>query len=118
VVFVVLPARSGKGRAGRVVALALRCHVPGIPVDANDAVALYRVAQESIGRARIGGGAALMECVPFVLKGTTAKSARTGDAIAGLENYLLQRKVATGIWMEREAKGFAKRVAREKEASR
>ena len=50
VVFVVLPARGGKGRAGGVIALAQRCRVPGIPVDADDAVAIYRVAQESIGR--------------------------------------------------------------------
>ncbi len=106
VLFVVLPGRS----AGRVTALALRCRVPGIPVDADDAVAIYRVAQESIGRARIGGGPALMECVRFVVKG----AARTGDGIVGLEGYLLQRKVATRMWMEREAKGFAKRVAREK----
>jgi TPP-dependent pyruvate/acetoin dehydrogenase alpha subunit len=84
--------------------------VSGIPVVADDAVAIYRVAQESIGRARVGGGAALMECVPFVTKG----AAGPGDGIAGLESYLLERKVATKAWMEREAKGFAKRVAREK----
>jgi hypothetical protein len=118
VVFVVLPARGGKGRAGGVIALAQRCRVPGIPVDADDAVAIYRVAQESIGRARIGGGAALMECVPFVLEGVAGKGTAPSDGIAGLERYLLQRGVATRMWMEREAKGFAKQVAREKEASR
>jgi TPP-dependent pyruvate/acetoin dehydrogenase alpha subunit len=118
VVFVVLPARGGKGRAGGVIALAQRCRVPGIPVDADDAVAIYRVAQESIGRARIGGGAALMECVPFVLEGVAGKGTTPSDGIAGLERYLLQRGVATRMWMEREAKGFAKQVAREKEASR
>ena len=98
--------------------MALRCRVPGIPVDADDAVAIYRVAQESIGRARIGGGAALMECVPFVPEGAAGKGTASSDGIAGLERYLLQRGVATRVWMEREAKGFAKRVAREKEASR
>ncbi len=56
-VFVVLPARGAK-RAGGVTALALECGVPAIPVDADDAVAIFRVAQESIGRARIGGGVA------------------------------------------------------------
>ncbi|MGA1981435.1 MAG: thiamine pyrophosphate-dependent enzyme [Acidobacteriaceae bacterium] len=112
-VFVVLPARGGKGRAGGLVALALRCRVPGIPVDADDAVAIYRVAQESVGRARIGGGAALMECVPFAVEGTAAKRT-AADGLAGLERYLLQRGIATKMWMEREAKGFAKRVAREK----
>jgi TPP-dependent pyruvate/acetoin dehydrogenase alpha subunit len=113
VMFVVLPAQGGKGRADRVTKLAFGCGVPGIPVDAEDAVAIYRVAQESIGRARIGGGPALMECVPFDVRGPGKKTAAS-DGIAGLESYLLQRKVATKVWMEREAKAFAKRVVREK----
>jgi TPP-dependent pyruvate/acetoin dehydrogenase alpha subunit len=112
-VFVVLPAREGNGRAGALTQLAHGCRVPGIPVDADDAVAIYRVAQESVGRARIGGGPALMECVPFVVRGG-GKKAAARDGIAGLESYLLQRKVVTKVWMEREAKAFAKRVAREK----
>jgi len=81
-------------------------------VDAEDAVAIYRVAQESIGHARIGGGAALMECVPFVLEGAVGKVRVTEDAIAGLERYMLQRGVATRAWMERETKNFAKRLAK------
>ena len=76
VLFVVLPPARGARRLSRVCETANRYGVPGIPVDADDAVALYRVAQESIGRARIGGGAALMECVPFVLAG---KSGTTPD---------------------------------------
>ncbi len=118
VVFVVLPAarvRGGKARTEEVEgvsALALGCGVPTMVVDADDAVAIYRVAQESIGHARIGGGAALMECVPFVLVGATGKMRVTKDAIAGLEQYLAQRGIASRAWMEREAKSFAKRVAK------
>jgi TPP-dependent pyruvate/acetoin dehydrogenase alpha subunit len=82
-------------------------------VDADDAVAIYRVAQESIGRARIGGGPALIECVPFDVRGA-GKRAAASDGIAGLESYLVQRKVVTKVWMEREAKAFARQVAREK----
>ncbi len=93
-------------------ALAQGCGVPAIVVDADDAVAIYRVAQESIGHARIGGGAALMECVPFVMEGAAGKVRVTEDAIAGLERHLVQRGIATRAWMEREAKAFAKRVAR------
>jgi TPP-dependent pyruvate/acetoin dehydrogenase alpha subunit len=113
VIFVVLPERGGKRRGGSVTALALQCRVPGIPVDANDAVAIFRVAQESIGRARIGGGPALMECVPFVAEGAAGKGT-AADGIAGLERYLLQRKVVTKVWMGSEVKTFAKRVARER----
>jgi TPP-dependent pyruvate/acetoin dehydrogenase alpha subunit len=113
VMFVVLPARGGKGHADGVTKLAHTCHVPGIPVDADDAVAIYRVAQESIGRARIGGGPALMECVPFELP-VAGKKAAVSDGIAGLKTYLLKRKVVTQAWVEREAKEFAGQVAREK----
>lgn len=37
--------------------------LPVIPVDANDAVAVYRVAYESIARARLGRGPTLIECL-------------------------------------------------------
>jgi TPP-dependent pyruvate/acetoin dehydrogenase alpha subunit len=115
VVFVVLPAaraRGGKAKVGGVSALALGCGVPAIAVDADDAVAVYRVAQESIGHARIGGGVALIECVPFVLVGSAGKVKMTEDAIAGLERTMLQRGVASRAWMDRAAKSFAKRIAR------
>lgn len=109
--FVVLPRRGVKVKADGVSALALGCRVPAILVDADDAVAIYRVAQESIGHARIGGGAALIECVPFAVSGAMSNIKVTQDAIAGLERYMVQRGVATRPWMEREAKAFAKRVA-------
>jgi TPP-dependent pyruvate/acetoin dehydrogenase alpha subunit len=118
VVFVVLPAARAHGKkrraakVGMVSELSLTCGVPGIVVDADDAIAIYRVAQESIGRARAGGGAALIECIPFIIeaKGATAKRTLTVDAIAGLEQYLLQRGIATEAWIEREARSFAKRL--------
>jgi TPP-dependent pyruvate/acetoin dehydrogenase alpha subunit len=111
VVFVALAAARGV-KAGGVSALAQGCGVPAIAVDADDAVAIYRVAQESIGHARMGGGAALMECVPFALEGAAGKVRVTEDAIAGLERYMVMRGVASRTWMEREAKNFAKRVKR------
>jgi TPP-dependent pyruvate/acetoin dehydrogenase alpha subunit len=113
--FVVLPPARSKGKATGVSAIALRCRVPGIPVDADDAVAIYRVAQESIGHSRISGGPALMECVPFVVAGKAAKRA---DPIAGLANYLMDRRVATRLWIDRETKAFTKRLATENGASK
>jgi TPP-dependent pyruvate/acetoin dehydrogenase alpha subunit len=109
-IVVLLP---GSPKPAETTAIALKSGVPGIAVDAADAVALYRVAQESIVRARMGGGAALMECVPFVVEGGKVKPA---DAIATIEQYLLHRKVATETWMTREAKQFAKRLAAAKAA--
>jgi hypothetical protein len=105
--FVVLPA-SGGAKNGRISDLALSCRVPAIPTDAADAVAIYRVTQESIGHARLGGGPAVVECIPFALAG---KRAAAADAIGGLEHYMLPRKVVTQAWLNREAKSFAKRLA-------
>jgi TPP-dependent pyruvate/acetoin dehydrogenase alpha subunit len=81
-------------------------------------VAIYRVAQESIGHARIGGGPALIECEPFVVAGTADKPGRKADAIAVLERYLLERRIATRAWVGRESKSFAKRLTSEQAASK
>jgi pyruvate dehydrogenase E1 component alpha subunit len=115
VIFVALPLGRERGsvsRAGRLAEVAQSCGVPGIAVDAADAVAIYRVAQESIGHARTGGGAALMECIPFVLAGAAAKRGRAGDAVQRLEEYMLKRGVASRAWMDREAKAFTRAVAK------
>jgi Dehydrogenase E1 component len=118
VIFVVLPptAKSISApprplRLSNIAALALRNHVPSIAVDANDPIAIYRVAQESIGRTRAGGGPALIECVPFAIQG-----ARTlpEDALPALRRYLLERGVATRARidrLDREAHTAARRLA-------
>ncbi len=108
--FVVLPPVPGKAKAWGASTSAMRHGIPAIAVDSSDAVAIYRVAQEAIGRARAGGGAALIDCVPFVLEGAKSGRKASTDAIAGLEEYMLSRGVASRTWMEREAKSFAKRI--------
>jgi TPP-dependent pyruvate/acetoin dehydrogenase alpha subunit len=120
VVFVALPPSHGKtvqrARLGAASALALGCGVPGIAVDIDDAVAIYRVAQESIGRARAGGGPALIDCIPFIVAGE--KRTPSTDALADLERSLLLRRVCTQAWLDREARSFASRLARAQNASK
>jgi len=111
-VYVVMPERGGR-TVGVVSEISRKAGLPGIAVDGDDAVALYRVAQESLGRARMGGGAALTECVPFVVDG--GKSIGTADAIGGLESYMLHRGVCTQQWMDGAAKTFARRIATAKQ---
>ena len=65
---------------------------PVIPVDAGDAVAMYRVVQESVVRARTGGGAALIAGVPC---GT--------DSVALLGSQLVRKGICTARWVERVA---------------
>ena len=105
---VVLPTTKPQGsRTGHMSTLAIRNRIPGMPVDQDDAVAIYRVSQEAIGHARIGGGGALIECVRYTLEG---RKSPTTDAISGLAAYMLHRNVANTRWLESEAKTFARRI--------
>ena len=62
--------------------------VPVIPVDAGDPIALYRVAQESIVRARTDGGIAIIECVDCGV-----------DPIQLLAAQLLHKGICTERWL-------------------
>ena len=67
--------------------------LPEIPVDAQDVVALYRVAHESIARARVGSGPTRMLCV-----GWPATLGATDDAVAHLEHWLEARGLPAHEW--------------------
>ena len=112
ILFVALPETSGQAARGeKITALCERATsegVPGIPVDASDAVALYRVAQESIGRARMGGGPALMECVAYRVEGK--KKADAFDPIALMGQTLLRRRVCSKDWLARVTTSFQARI--------
>ncbi len=98
-VLVVLPRCKGKEQ-GDLSAESRKAGVPGIAVDAADAIALYRVAQESLVRARMGGGAALIEAVRFQLDG--GRAGHGADPVEMLGAYLQRRGVASERWL-REA---------------
>jgi len=110
-IFVVLPAAKGKGR-GDVTNLSAKSAgwgVPGIPVDADDAVALYRAAQEAMGRTRGGDGPVLIECVTYRVKG--AKQRASADPLIQMKEFLLNRKVSTSVWLEGAGGGMRRRIA-------
>ncbi len=65
------------------------CGFPAIVVDAKDAVAVWRVAQESIHRARNGAGPTLIEC--------ETQSSFANDPLAQMEHYMKKR----GAWDDR-----------------
>jgi pyruvate dehydrogenase E1 component alpha subunit len=73
--------------------------LPEIPVDAQDVIALYRVAHESIARARGGGGPTVIACRSWkapVKKGKGLLS--SVDAIAHLEEWLTARGLPAQKW--------------------
>lgn len=110
IIFVVLPGgTAAKGAdAGRVCKKARSCEVPGIPVDASDAVALYRVAQESMGRTRGDGGPVLIECVAHRLDGK--QKGGMDDPIVRMKDFLLGRKVCSESWLDGAGDAFRKRI--------
>ena len=111
ILFVVLPKAAknrGKVISSGVCGWAQENGVPGIPVDANDAVALYRVAQESMGRIRGDGGPALIECVPYQAVGGRQRG--KGDPIVQLKGFLVERKICTSAWLDGVELRFRKRL--------
>ena len=94
---------------GTTPVASLRGHrfaLPGIPVDRDDAVAVYRVAQEGIARARAGGGPTLVECMRY-----TAPQKHKSDAIATLERYLKSKGLFTASWKRALIDGFRRELA-------
>lgn len=71
--------------------------IPIIPVDGGDVVALYRVAQETIGRARAGGGSAIIAAVDL----------RT-DPIKLLGSQLVKKRICTERWVQAVEPHFRK----------
>ena len=109
VIFVVLAKPGATKSKNPVSAIAHKCGVPGIAVDASDTVALYRVAQEAVGRIRSGGGAALLEGIPF--PAADAKDKNTPeDPIALLRAYMMHRQVSPATWMVEVKHSFLKQL--------
>jgi hypothetical protein len=76
----------------------------GIPVDGNDVVAIYRVAQEAIHRARRGVGPTLIDCKPWPLDGPA-------DPVLRLEKMLERRRLSTEEVKERTIAAFKKELS-------
>jgi TPP-dependent pyruvate/acetoin dehydrogenase alpha subunit len=110
-IVVVLPWKTEK-KKGSMTSLSSKARswgLPGIPVDASDAVALYRVAQESLGRTRMGGGPVLIECVAYKTEG--AKDDSLDDPLLQMKDFLLGRKVCTEAWLQNTGDSLRRRLS-------
>ena len=65
--------------------------IPGITIDGNDVVEIYRVAAEAVARARSGGGPTLIEC----------KTYRTRAHAEGMGDFTYRTKEEVAAWKER-----------------
>ncbi|MFI5103305.1 MAG: thiamine pyrophosphate-dependent enzyme [Terriglobales bacterium] len=95
--------------------------LPGITVDGHDLVAVYRVAQECVRRARQGHGPCLIECKidrgsPQAAPGISSSR----DPVAVMEDYLNKRKLWSSGWKRRLVAVFDKewRAAKKAAAAR
>ncbi len=116
-IFVVLPAAEGESEdeVAHLSPRTARWGVPGILVDAGDAVAIYRVAQESLGRTRGGDGPVLIECAGFRTKGSGGRAA--GDPVSKMKDFLLSRGVATRGWLDGAGDGLRRQIGSVQTAS-
>ena len=109
VIYVVLPERGrGRSGAGELAKRARGWGVPGFPVDGGDAVAVYRVMQESLLRGRSGDGPALIECISFEVEGKAVS--KQEDGVKRLGDQLLAKGVADARWMDRTRSSFQRRL--------
>ena len=88
--------------------MARDCGFPAIIVDGKDAVAVWRVAQESIHRARNGAGPTLIEC--------DVESSLASDPLAHLEHYMSQRGLWDDAWRREAADRIGAEIAAAEQA--
>jgi len=81
--------------------------IPGITVDGNDIVAVWRVTQESIHRARTGAGPTLIESRTWRWHAEADHSAANGqrnrwqnDPLHHMEHYMKKRRLWRQAWKE------------------
>ena len=66
---------------------------PGVIVDSDDAVAIYRVATEAITHARRGSGSTLIECKPWPLSGQIQGSRNAAKSHPQNRKYLIRKSL-------------------------
>jgi TPP-dependent pyruvate/acetoin dehydrogenase alpha subunit len=109
----------------KVEDLSLRAQgygIPGITVDGNDVVAVYRVATEAINRARTGGGPTIIECKTYRWYGHSeidpakyrdpaeVEYWKSRDPLPFMENYLTKYKLWSDDFKQQTLESFQKEL--------
>src|SRR5262249_2166405 len=85
-------------------------YYPRIAVDGCDVVAVFRVTQEAVRRARQGHGPALIECVMARADGAADEISVQNDPLAFMEQYLRRRELWSDEWARSIADGFSREL--------
>jgi len=91
------PAKAKRGGSKRGKKAAALEH-PSIPVDTQDVIAMYRVAHESIARAREGSGPTHVVGVRWQVPATAKRRAAKQSAVEHLEEWLTARGLPVQEW--------------------
>ena len=90
---------------------------PNIPVDGNDVVAVFRVTQEAIRRAREGHGPAVIECITSRTNTTKQRAGKDAsarhiaqDPLMFMEQYLRRKNLWTDEWSQSMVATFRKEL--------
>lgn len=108
------PDRGFQRAGGALSPEGLPCFV----VDRNDAVAVYRVAQEAIRRARQGHGPAFIECRAWAppSRSNSANIARTNDSfedpLIRMESHLRSKNLWSDNWKSKLVEKFIRQLDR------
>jgi acetoin:2,6-dichlorophenolindophenol oxidoreductase subunit alpha len=92
---------------------AKRYGLPGITVDGNDVVAVYRVAHESLERVRQGDGPVLIEARTYRQTGRGEP-----DPLTHMEEYLAAKKLFHSRWKNRLVEEFSRELDTAAKAAR
>lgn len=85
--YAVIDREQACQRDQRAIPPDMNSFFPRIAVDGNDVVAMFRVAQEAVRRARAGHGPSLIQCV------MQAAGDKKNDPLVFMERYLKRRKM-------------------------
>ena len=101
-----------KSRSGSVEALAFG--VPRIAVDARDVLAVYRVASESISRARQRRGPTLIECVDHgstaVFGAADRNQSAAADPVRAMASHLGKKRILTAALKQQIESQFCREI--------
>jgi hypothetical protein len=90
----ILFVRQSDEDSEELLAVSGECGVPGMVVDCDDVVAVYRVASEALSHARRGNGPTLIDSKPWRPKGGAGKTREVYDSIGKMELYLAGKGLA------------------------
>jgi TPP-dependent pyruvate/acetoin dehydrogenase alpha subunit len=89
-----------------------QCGVPGMVVDRDDVVAVYRVASEALTHARRGNGPTLIDTRHWRPKGRLHQTRKSRDPIGKMELYLAGKGLAYRSVKDKVLKEFAAEIGR------